>query len=271
MISPSPGMISPADDDARRRRRRAADDGTVARCAPSAPRAGWRSVSVRALRSVSAWALPRPSAIASAKLANSTVNHSHAATRPAKTFSSPSTTRGRAANRIVVRTLPISTTNMTGLRAIRRGSSLPTLSHGRPPDDRRGRTATDAGDRSRASVRAAARTGAVSCTVVLIRRLELLDDRARARGRGSRSGRRRSGRRRRAGRRTAGVPVGKVPADGGHRLLAGQRAGDGQHRARSGGTGRPASTRPSVVLYQSVLPVRPPKAEPLLLPAEVKA
>ena len=34
-------------------------------------------VSPLALRSVSAWALPRPSAMASAKLANSTVNHSH--------------------------------------------------------------------------------------------------------------------------------------------------------------------------------------------------
>ena len=39
-------------------------------------------VSERVLRSVSACALPRPSAIASAKLANNTVNHSHAATRP---------------------------------------------------------------------------------------------------------------------------------------------------------------------------------------------
>ena len=34
-------------------------------------------VSVRMRRRVSAWALPRPSATASAKLANSTVNHSH--------------------------------------------------------------------------------------------------------------------------------------------------------------------------------------------------
>ena len=39
-------------------------------------------VSRRVLRSASAWALPRPSAIASAKLANSTVNHSHSATWP---------------------------------------------------------------------------------------------------------------------------------------------------------------------------------------------
>ena len=40
----------------------------------------------RVLRSVSAWALPRPSATASAKLANSTVNHSQIATSPANTL-----------------------------------------------------------------------------------------------------------------------------------------------------------------------------------------
>jgi hypothetical protein len=37
-------------------------------------------VSARRLAQRAAWALPRPSAIASAKLANSTVNHSHSAT-----------------------------------------------------------------------------------------------------------------------------------------------------------------------------------------------
>ena len=44
-------------------------------------------VSERVARSVAACALPRPSAIASAKFANSTVNHSHTAISPAKTFS----------------------------------------------------------------------------------------------------------------------------------------------------------------------------------------
>ena len=42
------------------------------------------SVLVRVLRNVSAWAFPRPSAIASAKLANSTVNASHTVTDHAK-------------------------------------------------------------------------------------------------------------------------------------------------------------------------------------------
>ena len=44
-----------------------------------ASRLAWRSR--RALRSEAAWALPRPSAIASAKLANSTVNQSHTDTQ----------------------------------------------------------------------------------------------------------------------------------------------------------------------------------------------
>src|SRR5438128_6274894 len=81
----------------------------------------WATVSDRVLRRVSAWALPRPSATASAKLANSTVNQSQIVTSAAK----PSVSRMA---RIVVRTLPTSTTNMTGLRAIWRGSSFTKLS-----------------------------------------------------------------------------------------------------------------------------------------------
>ena len=70
---------------ARRTRRRPASSVlTTSSMLPS----GWRTVatvSARVLRSVSACALPRPSAIASAKLANSTVNHRKAATSPANT------------------------------------------------------------------------------------------------------------------------------------------------------------------------------------------
>ena len=66
------------------------------------------------------------------------------------------------------------------------------------------------------------------------------------------------------------MPVGKVPADGGIACL---RASEpAMARAGTISKNRPTSIeRPSVVLYQSVAPVRPPKAEPLLLPAEVKA
>ncbi len=82
-------------------------------------------VSLRVLRSSSAWALPRPSAIASAKLANSTVNQSQSATWPVnETPPGPPPPTRFTANRRVTRTLPTSTTNITGLRAWTRGSSL---------------------------------------------------------------------------------------------------------------------------------------------------
>ena len=97
------------------------DDGTST-SAPS--RRTWATVSLRVLRNVAAWALPRPSAIASAKLANSTVNHRNATTMPANRFSSPVASPKSRMNRIVVSTEPTSTTNITGLRASVRGSSL---------------------------------------------------------------------------------------------------------------------------------------------------
>ena len=80
-------------------------------------------VSVFVLRSVSAWALPRPSAMALAKLAKRTVNHSQPQTRPTNRALWPPPVRA-AMKAMVVTTLPTSTTNMTGLRATSRGSSL---------------------------------------------------------------------------------------------------------------------------------------------------
>ncbi len=81
------------------------------------------TVSVRALRNVSACALPRPSAIASVKLAQTTVSHSQnvicrSKPRPRR----PVSASRSSAN--VVSTLPTSTTNMTGFFAIVRGCSL---------------------------------------------------------------------------------------------------------------------------------------------------
>ena len=83
-MSPSPGMISPATTSQRSPTFNSLD-GT-SRVVPSACNTR-ATVSDRVLRSVSACALPRPSATASARLANSTVNQSHAATRPTKTLS----------------------------------------------------------------------------------------------------------------------------------------------------------------------------------------
>src|SRR5581483_11134450 len=121
ITSPSPGMSWPASTTQQSPSWSALDG--VSRTDPS----GWRTkatVSERVLRSVSAWALPRPSATASAKLANRTVNHSQAETSPTNTLSADVAVRRSRKNSKVVRTLPTSTTNMTGLRAMSRGSSL---------------------------------------------------------------------------------------------------------------------------------------------------
>ena len=65
-------------------------------------------------------------------------------------------------------------------------------------------------------------------------------------------------------------PGGEGPGGGGTGCL---RASD-PARASTGTMSRkrpPSMASPSVVLYQSVLPVSPPKAEPLLFDADVKA
>ena len=83
--SPSPGITSPADTT-HRSPSCSCVDGRSSIAAVGVAHPGHRRRD-RVLRSVSACAFPRPSAIASAKLANSTVAHSHSVTRAAKTFS----------------------------------------------------------------------------------------------------------------------------------------------------------------------------------------
>ena len=74
--SPSPGIVSPASTTTRSPMRQLGA-GDLASRPPSTSRRATVSFLVR--RSDSAWALPRPSATASARLANSTVNHSQTA------------------------------------------------------------------------------------------------------------------------------------------------------------------------------------------------
>src|SRR5215218_3787172 len=121
--SPSPGMTSPASTMTWSPARSWAAGTTSV--APSA-RSRLAVVSRRVRRSSSAWALPRPSAMASAKLANSTVNHSQSATWPVNEMPPGPPPRTRLTpNRRLTRTLPTRTTNITGLRTWTRGSSLP--------------------------------------------------------------------------------------------------------------------------------------------------
>src|SRR6266508_4060302 len=182
-------------------------------------------VSERVLRRVAAWALPRPSAIASAKLANSTVNHRKSATSPVNTFSLPVAEPMSRTNRIVVSTLPTSTTNMTGLRAWTRGWSLRKLSTSAPRTmagsnkDLLGR-----GWRSRALLP----TGRVTVSMWLLQ-TQMLDDGTEREGGEEREAGDDEGdadhhaaEQRRVGR--------EGPRRRGRRLLAGHRAGDGEHR-----------------------------------------
>ncbi len=112
--SPSPGMTCPAVTTHRSPTFNWVDGISLTSPSASSRKA---DVSWRLRRRVSAWALPRPSATASAKFANSTVAHSHSVI-------SPTNRLGWAKNWTAVMTLPISTTNMTGTRIMLRGSSF---------------------------------------------------------------------------------------------------------------------------------------------------
>ncbi len=124
IISPSEGMNSPAATTTRSPARNC-ELGTCS-TPPSSVRR-FAMVSARALRSVSACALPRPSAIASAKFANRTVNHSHNVIWRLKPKPGPPPITSRTSSTEVI-TLPISTTNMTGLPIILRGCSFTSAS-----------------------------------------------------------------------------------------------------------------------------------------------
>ena len=121
MTAPSPGMISPAVTYTRSPRRSWLD-GTCS-VAPLG-RIRFAVVSRRVRRRDSACALPRPSAIASAKLAKITVNHSHTEMANTKERSATLPTITPLRKTSVVTTAPTSTTNITGLRACVRGLSL---------------------------------------------------------------------------------------------------------------------------------------------------
>ena len=113
ITSPSLGIRSPASQTTRSSTLRSAE-GT-SRSPPSA--ISRALVSWRLRRSAAAWALPRPSATASARLAKTTVAHSQTTISQAKA-------EGCAIARPVDSAAPTSTTNITGLRIIVRGSSL---------------------------------------------------------------------------------------------------------------------------------------------------
>jgi hypothetical protein len=119
MISPSAGMMSPASTTTMSPRSRSGAGTSL--ITPSEARRN-AVVVCRVARRALAWALPRPSAMASAKFANSTVSHSQTAITPGNQALSPC---ARALIQIsVVMAEPSSTMNITGFRNCERGSSL---------------------------------------------------------------------------------------------------------------------------------------------------
>ena len=113
-ISPSDGIMSPASQTTMSPLP-SAEAGT--RSSVPSGRRRRASVSERIRRSVSACALPRPSAIASAKLAKITVRKSQAVMLQSKR-------PGWAMDSTNVTTVPTSTTNITGFLTCTRGSSF---------------------------------------------------------------------------------------------------------------------------------------------------
>ncbi len=120
--SPSLGMMSPASTSTRSPTLSCVP-GTSEQEVPEDPVSSLACVSVRVLRKDAAWALPRPSATPSAKFANSRVNQSHRMICDEKP-GLPSPVMRSLTNRIVVRMATTSTTNITGLRTMWRGSSF---------------------------------------------------------------------------------------------------------------------------------------------------
>ena len=121
MTSPSPGTNSPVLHSTTSPAR-SFEEGTLS-LVPSGSRR-WAVASLLVLRSVSAWALPRASAMASAKVANSTVNHSQIQICSSNPRPAAPVTKSRIRN-AVVRAAPTSTTKMTGFFINVTGFSLP--------------------------------------------------------------------------------------------------------------------------------------------------
>ena len=123
MISPSAGITSPASQTTRSPARRSgAGRGSSTSFGPSRR----AIVVVRVLRRLSACALPRPSASASAKFANSTVSHSQIAIWSSNATRVPWAMS--TASCPVTSTETTQTERITGLRRSARGSSLRTES-----------------------------------------------------------------------------------------------------------------------------------------------
>ncbi|CAB3774007.1 hypothetical protein LMG30113_07400 [Burkholderia paludis] len=124
ITSPSAGIVSPASTSTTSPLRRSVDAITSTAAFACAAASFFATTLCFALRSDAACAFERPSASASAKFANSTVNHSHSAIARMKPDGASAWPASAATHRIVVRMLPTYTQNITGLRNCVRGVSF---------------------------------------------------------------------------------------------------------------------------------------------------
>ena len=126
ITSPSDGIRSPASIRTRSPGLRVSAD-TSRQSRSVAEGRSFALASVRVRRKEAACALPRPSATASARFANTSVNQSQSTIWNEKPRPPAPVTRSRT-NSTVVSTVTTSTTNMTGFLIMCRGSSLRTAS-----------------------------------------------------------------------------------------------------------------------------------------------
>ncbi len=116
ITSPSAGIRSPASTSTRSPLRRLEPEAMLQGASRRASGSFFAMTSRRVPRSAAACALPRPSATLSAKLANTTVNHSHSVTCRMKPDVSlpPPPKKAFWIHSAVVSALPTRTTNITG-------------------------------------------------------------------------------------------------------------------------------------------------------------
>src|SRR5580700_2921021 len=256
ITSPSPGTNSPAVTITKSPARNC-DPGTDSMLPSCFNRRA--TVSARDLRKASACAFPRPSAIASAKFANSTVNHSHKVIcsenpNPCECCTTPRT------KSMDVSSAPTSTTNITGLAASVRGFSLTNDSH-------TACTTISCPQRDFSLLVVLVAMGPKNTFPACIIKCSRIGPRLNA---GKNVNALTISTTETSSTVNNGVVTGKVPADSGTYFFRARLPAI----ARMGITAKNLPNKvanPIVVLYQRVFPFNPPNAEPLFPVAEVYA
>src|ERR1700685_48829 len=256
ITSPSPGTNSPAVTITKSPARNC-DPGTDSMLPSCFSRRA--IVSARDLRNASACAFPRPSAIASAKFANSTVNQSHKVICSENPNPCECCTTPRAKS-IDVSVAPTSTTNITGFAASVLGFSFTKESH-------TACTTISCPQRDFSLLLVLVAISPSNTFPACIIKCSRIGPRLNA---GKNVNALTISTTETSSTVKSGVVTGKVPADSGTYFFFARLPAI----ARIGITAKNLPNKvanPSDVLYQSVFPLNPPNADPLLPVVEVYA